>query len=291
MEKHCIIVPEVYDWVVTKSKIHSCLSLTPCQIISERISNEFTIDESSERMTLWVADGEIPRAATIALTLEEGCGEELAVFINGNLAFTVEQGRTKVQTVESPWKVELHCLDGIGSCKGNYAISVHSLYRQFHLPEPNDRIICYLADSKGNRISSLGKNAFSWVETSSENCGEDKEFIFANGETIILQKINVCKRGFLGIEYQRKGNLCKNLIPFHVTEELFLCAPEGTRIKTEIIGFECHAILRQQESCVWIEVVIDICLSIQSEMDVTVSIEGWVCNPRAFCKGNISYTP
>ena len=69
-------------------------------------------------------------------------------------------------------------------------------------------------------------------------------------------------------------------VPFEFTEELFICAPKGTRVKCDIIAFDCMAVIQENDSCAWVEVFINIGQCVQSEADVTVSLEGKFCNPR-----------
>ena len=281
MDKFCVKVPKVYDWITKEAKFHTCLSLVECCTITDQICSDFTLECSSDTTSLWVANSDnIPLAGTISVSFDEGCGDELAVFVNGSLAFSVGKGETRVRTVESLRSLEVSCSNGTGICKGKYSLSIHNKFQETCLPDSKDRLECYLTDSCGNRISPFLPDAIVCVEIPQANGRQNKKILMPNGQIVTLQKINLLKKGCIGVQFKRHGKLCKKLVPFKFTEELFLCAPEGTRIKCEIIAFDCIAIIQENDSCAWIEVFITVCQSVQSEADVIVALQGKFCNPR-----------
>ena len=135
MDKFCVKVPKVYDWVTKEVKFHTCISFADCFTITDQICNDFMIECSSDTTSLWVANSDnIPRAGTISVSFDEGCGDELAVFVNGNLAFSVGKGKTRVQTVESLRSLEVSCSNGTGICKGEYSLRIHNKFQQNYSP-------------------------------------------------------------------------------------------------------------------------------------------------------------
>ena len=121
MDKFCVKIPKVYDWITKEANFHACSSFAECVTITDQICNDFMVECSSDITTLWVANSDnIPGAGTISVSFDEGCGDELAVFVNGNLAFSVGKGKTRVQTVESLRSLKVSCANGTGICKGEY---------------------------------------------------------------------------------------------------------------------------------------------------------------------------
>ncbi|WHT49505.1 DUF3992 domain-containing protein [Sporosarcina thermotolerans] len=280
-DKFCVQVPKVYDWVTKEVEFQTCLSFLECYTITDQICNNFTLECSSDITSLWVANGDNhPRAGTISVSFNEGCGDELAVFVNGNLAFSVGKGKTRVQTVESLRSVEVSCSNGRGICRGEYALSIHNKFQHTCLPDPSESIECYLSDPGGNRICPLLPDAIECVEIPQANGRQNKNVVMPNGQIVTYQKINILKKGCIGVEYKRNGKLCKRLVPFEFTEELLICAPTGTRVKCDIIAFDCMAMILENDSCTWIEVFIHVGQCIQSQADVTVALEGKFCSPR-----------
>ena len=281
MDTFCVKVPKVYDWITKEADFHTCSSFAECVTITDQICNNFTLECSSDTTSLWVANSDnIPGAGTISVSFDEGCGDELAVFVNDNLAFSVGKGKTRVQTVASLRSLKVSCPNGTGSCKGEYTLRIHHKFQQNYFPDSKDSIECYLTDPCGNRICPFLIDTIECVEIPQSNGRQNKNFLMPNGQIVTLQKINILKKGCIGIEFKRNGKLCKKLVPFEFTEELFLCAPQGTRIKCDIIAFDCMAVIQENDSCAWVEVYINVGQCVQSEADVTVALEGKYCNPR-----------
>ncbi|OIJ16939.1 hypothetical protein BKP45_20815 [Anaerobacillus alkalidiazotrophicus] len=281
MNRICVKVPKVYDWVTKESEFNTCLSLIECCTITDQICCDFMLECSSDLNSLWVDNsGNIPRSGTITVSFDEGCGDTLDVFINGSLAFSVGKGQTRSQTVAFVRSLEVRCPNGIGFCKGKYSLSIHHKFEKISLPDPVDSLECYLADPCGNRISPFSPDSIDCIEIPQENGRRNKKILTPNGDMVTLQKVKLLKKGCIGVEFKRHGQLCKKLVPFEFTEDLLLCAPEGTRIECEIIAFDCTAIIQTNDSCARIEVFINVCQSIQSEADVIISLEGEFCKPR-----------
>jgi hypothetical protein len=282
MDKICIKVPKVYDWITKEAKFHTCLSLVECCTITDQICNDFMLECSSDTTSLWVANSDnIPRAGTISVSFDEGCGDELAVFVNDRLAFSVSKGATRVQTVESLRSLKVSCPNGTGLCKGEYTLNIHNKFQEIFLPDQKDSLECYLADPCGNRISAFSPGAIGCVEIPQSNGRRNEKLLMPNGQFVTFQRVILRKKGCIAVEFKRNGQLCKKLVPFKFTEQLLLCAPEGTRIECKISDFNCIAIIQENDSCAWIEIFINVCQSVQSEVDVTIALEGEFCLPRS----------
>ncbi|WP_303447805.1 S-Ena type endospore appendage [Oceanobacillus profundus] len=272
---------KVYDWITNEAKIHSCVSLVECCVITDEVYNDFTLDCSSDITSLWVADSNnTPDAGTISVSFEEGCGDVLDVFVNGSFSFYVDKGGTRSVTVESLRSLEVRCPSGEGACKGNYSLSIHQKLEEISLPNPVDSLDCYLTDPYGNRFDAFSPDAIECVEIPQDNGRKNEKLLISNGHFVTLQRVILRKKGCLAVEFKRNGQLCKILVPFKFKEQLFLCAPEGTRIKCEISAVDCLAIIQENGSGAWIEVIINVCQSIQSEVDITTVLEGELCKPR-----------
>ena len=42
MDKFCVQVPKVYDWVTKEVKFHTCISFAECFTITDQICNDFS---------------------------------------------------------------------------------------------------------------------------------------------------------------------------------------------------------------------------------------------------------
>lgn len=151
---------------------------------------------------------------------------------------------------------------------------------------------CILTDENGNPVAPLAPGSISCTEIRQVNGRKNVNVILPTGKTVTLQKVIISKQGYFVVRISNTlGESCTSSPqPFSVCEEFLLCAPEGTFLNCEIIGFECNACFVCQPddagnpSFQQIDISINICQNIQMVNNVTVVIEANFCQPRSDLK-------
>ncbi|CQR48056.1 hypothetical protein BN1058_02398 [Paraliobacillus sp. PM-2] len=155
-------------------------------------------------------------------------------------------------------------------------------------------VSCFLSDSNGDPIDPFDPSSNLCQEM---NGNSDKRknvpVILPSGEEIVLQKVIIQKSGYIVVKVSNGRNTCfSDPIPFNKTEDILLCAPEGTTVDCRITDFECSATINCQNSIYKsVQVNLDICQSIQAVANATIKVDERFCQPRDQISQNRCGTP
>ncbi|WP_246366971.1 hypothetical protein [Paraliobacillus salinarum] len=144
-------------------------------------------------------------------------------------------------------------------------------------------VSCYLSNSNGDPIDPCdpASNLCQEIKDHS-NEREDVIVTLPSGEEVLLQKVVIQKSGYIVIKVSNGMDTClSDPIPFNKTENLLLCAPEGTDVECKITAFDCSAIIQcRNNNYRSVEINLDICQSIQSVTDTTIEVDEELCKLR-----------
>ena len=291
---HCIKVPRVLDWINTSTEIKFKEKVRIDDIkLHDLICCNFSIPCGElNPTTLWTTYGINQIGGSICINYNNGHGNPLAVFVNGEKHADVNEGSSFSGTFTHLHSIEVQCKEknvNTESCFGEFKIMFH-----YH---PNDRCnlnsvkdikktICYLSDCHGNPISLNSNCSITCKELT---CSKDRANVHvqnALGETFMLQSVDLLKQGFVCVQFvNHTGEICLQCVfPFSEVETAFLCAPHGTKINCQIIDVNCRAhivpSIHSNTNCLEIVIILSICQSIKSVEDVIIELNGTFSHPR-----------
>ncbi|WP_433748143.1 Kelch repeat-containing protein [Falsibacillus pallidus] len=141
---------------------------------------------------------------------------------------------------------------------------------------------CYLTDSNGQRLDPLGENSIRCEEVVQPSGRKETVVRLPNGTSVVLQKINLLKSGFIVVEVSGANGSCTTEpIPFNIDENLLLCAPEGTTIDCKVTSFDCFSTIQCSGDIFrQLNVFLTICQSIKVTADTTIEVQAGRCTPR-----------
>ncbi|MBM7702946.1 S-Ena type endospore appendage [Metabacillus iocasae] len=277
MEKTCVKVPKLYDWVAKESTFHTCISLDTCCTISNQISEDFTLNGSSAPQLLWkIREETATTAGTLTVFFSEGSSDVLDVFVNGTFSFFVPKGKVRSMTLDSFHSIEISCPNDDDVCSGSFSLSIHEKQVRALIPDP-ESVTCYLANCDDTRLAPCC-NEIQCTEVS--HVRKDQVVIMPTGDVASLQRIFLSKTGCIAVSYKIDGKLYKRIVPFYFREQLLLCAPNGTRVECDITHVECIPTVTIYDDGSFINLSITICQNIKSTADITFSLKSNLCHPR-----------
>ncbi|MFS0824118.1 S-Ena type endospore appendage [Bacillus sp. 1P02SD] len=291
-KKHCIRTKKVFDWVnrIVQIKEKEVISFPHKKDhFKDCICCDFKIKcNSSSKTLLWQGYGIDHVTATVKIKLTSSCGCKLDIFINGEKINSICEGQSFCGTIGKVKRIEVHC-NGKHSdscCCGVFELNIHYTHEEEPCEVDIMNAICFLSDEKGNPLNPFDPNSITCEEQTEDYPRENVEITLPNGKKVTLQKITVLKSGFITVKFLDSQNkvcmVCT--FPFLEFETLHLCAPEGTMLKCEITDFDCKVKIlphpKKYTNCLKIQILIQICQSIQVIGEVKVELFGALCNPR-----------
>ena len=118
----------------------------------------------------------------------------------------------------------------------------------------------------------------SCTEIPQQGGRSEKVFTLPNGSEITLQRVNLRISGTVEVTLEdltteSTGSIC---------ESYYLCAPLGTTIDCQVTDYTCQVCtVTTNNQGTELEVIIDLCLDIQSTFNVILDVEASFCTPRA----------
>ncbi|ASF38920.1 hypothetical protein CEH05_07255 [Halobacillus halophilus] len=272
---HCVNVEKVYDWLIVPLQFTTCIEIPKIKKrVTDEICGNFAIASTEQTCPLWESTLPSPSAGTVSLSLASGSLNDLEVLINGR---TIETGNKEqfTQTFSTLNSLALINTNPLVTVRGTYCLTLHYFLSRNLIEDLRNcqEGNCYLSNECGRPISIKVLDC--------KEIGERKntEIILPNGQQTILQKVNLCKEGCVGLTYDKGRQLC--VFPFNKMEQLLLCAPEGTTLQCEVTDFCCRiSSIKNLNNCWRLEISIEICQNIKVTADTTLGIQARECSPR-----------
>lgn len=272
---HCVNTESVYDWIIVPLQFTTCIEIPKIQKrVTDEICGNFTVASTEQSNTLWKSTLPIPVSGSVSLSVANGDISDVIFLINGT---PIETGSREqfTQSFSSLSSVAIINNNPFLTVRGTYCLTLHyGLFRDLSEDLLNCREGgCYLVNECGEPIS------FEDVICKEIGDRKDTEIMLPNGKRTVLQKVNLCKQGCIGLTYDKGRQCC--VFPFHKMEQLLLYAPEGTTLQCEVTDFFCRiSSMTNLENCWRLEVSIEICQSVQVTANTTLDIEAISCSPR-----------
>lgn len=140
---------------------------------------------------------------------------------------------------------------------------------------------------------NVDENSLVCREIMQQGGRPDVTITLPNGEEVTLQRVKVLIKGTITVQVLNDADqvVCTSRpIPFAITQNFLLCAPEGTDLDCEVFA-ECEATLITSNDLTLLEISIMLCADIQMEADVKLEIEAKFCSPREEILEAISLCP
>ncbi|SDK49596.1 hypothetical protein [Sediminibacillus albus] len=140
---------------------------------------------------------------------------------------------------------------------------------------------CFLVDPDTGE--ELPPNAEITIDELGER--EDRTFVI-DGSLVTLQRVTFTKTLSVVIEFSGLTGTTPFVettepITIEIPESLFLCAPEGTRIAVRLSDLDCSVNVNCVAAALTsVDIVLNICQSVQSLADVTIELVADFCQPR-----------
>lgn len=149
-------------------------------------------------------------------------------------------------------------------------------HKDHHLP-------CNLSPNADYTVEcSINEESLVCREVMQQGGRPDVTITLPNGEEVTLQRVKVLIKGTLTVQLLNDMGqvVCTSKpIPFAVTQNFLLCAPEGTELDCEVFA-DCEATLITSNDLTLLEISVMLCVDIQMEADVKLEIEAKFCTPR-----------
>jgi len=251
--------------------------------------------------TIWSGLGVENISGTLNIAFHCGCGGVMDVIVNGKKLISLLEGASFGATISDLRSIEVLCHGPSGQssfCEGELKIVLHfnPFQNESHCIDLK-KTNCFLSDRCGNPLDPTAPRSIICEELRQQNDRKNINVTLPDGKSVLLQKVNVLKRGFVTVElFNQKGRVCKKCtFPFSEIETFRLCAPAGTTVECKIINFDCEAYiippLDPNEECLEIIVLINICQHIKILGEVVMEIVGNVCQPRRNIEGKTGPAP
>ncbi|WP_082232387.1 hypothetical protein [Halobacillus massiliensis] len=139
---------------------------------------------------------------------------------------------------------------------------------------------CFLVDENGDPLPTNAE-----VDVVEVGEREDRTFVI-DGALVTLQRITFIKTLSLVVEFSGFDGTTPFVeqtspITIEIPETIFLCAPTGTRLVVRISDVDCNvAVNCTEETLTSVDIVLNLCQSIQSVADVTLELVADFCEPR-----------
>jgi hypothetical protein len=292
-EKHCIKALKVFDWVnrILDIRLKESINVKKEKKFDDLLCCDFKVPcNSKEPSTIWNGLGIENISGTLNIAFHCGCGGVMDVIVNGKKMTSLVEGESFCATISDLQSIEVLCHSQsgqLGFCEGELKLVLHFKHKDSCIDlKEIKKIKCFLSDSCGNRLDPTAPGSIICEELPQENGRKNIDVMLPNGKSVILQKVNVLKQGFVTVEFfNQKGDICKKCtFPFSEIETFFLCAPPGTTLDCEIISFDCEAHiippLDKDAECLEIVISISICQSVQIVGEVKIEVEGDFCESR-----------
>ncbi|MGN8647354.1 DUF3992 domain-containing protein [Gracilibacillus sp. HCP3S3_G5_1] len=273
LQKHCLNVLKVYDWVSVPTDLMLSHSFEHKKRVKDEICGLIEL-HSGDNALLWEVTGNLSVSGEVTVFHEMG-NTSMEVFVNKQPVFTVQKGEVRTINVQRLSSLEVRCKgNGNDLCIGKYCLTICYPVKQSCFSPGDCKLICFLSDEKGKPVDSL-----ECREITQTKGRPDVPVTLPNGEKALLQKVKVLKKGFITVQLKNKNKVCKICtIPFKVVEELILCAPLGTFLQCKVTDFECKAYF--SNDCKKINIEIFFCQQIQMVANVNIEVETILCHPR-----------
>lgn len=276
VEKHCIHVEKVFDWVARSVK------LTKKETLTEPIvKNDICVDiciPCGKKTIVWSAEESVQAFGTVTVVYEQGCGQKMDVFINGEFAFSLQEGESRSVTISHLHDVQVEC-EGNGMCVGRVCIQLH---QQLHRMNDCEHIRCILTDACGQPIEPEQMTCRILDER------QTVHVTLPNGKHVNLQRVYVLIEAFVVVQCIRKDGTVWETRPISLAtmEDVLLCAPAETTIVCETVTADCKVAFLST-TCPQIFISVQLCQHVQALGRVKVELEGTICLPRVEQQVNI----
>ena len=269
MEKHCIHVEKVFDWIARSTKLTKRETL-PHTIVEHDICVNICAPCGKKTM-LWCAEKTVHAFGTVTVVYEQGCGGQMNVFINGELAFSLQEGESRSVTMSHLRDVHVEC-EGNGTCIGRVCIQLH---QQLDRLGDCEHIRCILTDACGQPIEPEQMTCRILDER------QTVHVTLPNGKHVNLQRVYVLIEAFVVVQCIRKDGTVWKTKPISLAtiEDVLLCAPPETDVVCETMAADCKVALLST-TCPQVLISVQLCQHIQSLGRVKVEIDGITCTPR-----------
>ncbi|MCG6171100.1 DUF3992 domain-containing protein [Anoxybacillus sp. LAT_35] len=269
VEKHCIHVEKVFDWVSRSVKLTKRETLTE-PIVEHNICVNICAP-CGEKTIVWSAEEHVHAFGTVTVVYEQGCGRQMDVLINGEIVCSLQEGESRSLTMSHLRDVHVEC-KGNGTCVGRVCIQLH---QQLDRLDDCEHIRCILTDACGQPIVPEQMTCRVLDER------QTVHVTLPNGKQVALQKIYVLVETFIVLQCTRKDGTVWKTKPISLAtiEDVLLCAPPETDIVCETVVADCKAALLST-TCPQILISVHLCQHIQSLGRVKIEIEGTTCTPR-----------
>ncbi|WP_077299567.1 DUF3992 domain-containing protein [Virgibacillus pantothenticus] len=273
-QKHCINVLKLFDWITKPVNIQLSESLERQVLVNDQICGNIDIP-CGENALLWMVKGKLSVSGSVTVCHQMGC-EHMEVIVNGRTVFILTREEEQTMNFSNLRSIEVRCKGNEnGLCIGKYCLTLHYNLNKSYFSLGDCQVTCFLSDEFGNPTDSLV------CQEITQTIGRRNiEVTLPNGETVVLQKVKVLKKGFITVQIVNKGKVCNLcIIPFQVVEKLLLYAPLGTFIKCEVTDFECAACFT--DDCKSLDIEISFCQQVQVMANVKMEVEANLCFPRS----------
>ncbi len=273
---HCLNVERVYDWVHAPLQ---CSVFVDIPLVKKAAKDEvcgnFTLFSPGQVSRLWESILPFNVSGSVTILMTSGSLASVDILINGK-AIDTNQESVYNKTFHSLKSIEIRNKDSLLPVTGKYCFTIH----YFVIQDRQESICdcqfnrCFLANECGEPVD------LDELICKEAGAREQINISFPDGKDAVLEKVTLCKQGFIGVCLNGRTQVC--VIPFSKVEHLILCAPEGTSIHCQVTHFSCRInTITRCNNCLRLEFIIDICQSIQSVANVTVEInDGISCSPR-----------